>query len=184
MTANIATNNYISSFDTIDTTYAIYHNNIIIFGPQQLSDIVFPGLLHELKAYSQYQQAFHKVVTSPSRYNLPSYINPDKLTQSLRLILSKSLIFIHTWSRETSSDLSFLDSDYNTYEEFFETVLTHIITIDSEITIRKEAIDLRNTLRKYYLYMGSYHGNLKSSINTVKEIMTVIFWTILVSNIF
>lgn len=167
--------NYIAHLDTTGYTIHTYHSNTIIFSNKYLSDLLVPGLLHQLKIRSKYPEMFDAIVSAPSLYELPSYIISDTLTEELRFILAKSLVFIHTWFGENPQfTTNILDSPYKNYSDFFTEILSFIITSECDPHIRDIAIDIKKSIVKISHYLGSYHGNLNSIIHPTRDIMAVI----------
>ena len=168
---------YISRYASIHGMHSMYHNNVILFGATELSQVIFPGLFHELKTRSKYPEMFANTISSPSRYTLPSYISPDKLTEELRTVLSSAFIFIHTWIHENMNETNskmqaeIYDNEYIIYEEFFETIFPMIIANESDAIIRDTAIDLHASLQRLYPYLGSYHGNLANCVFAARDLL-------------
>ena len=170
------THNYISRLDSIRGTFHIYHSNTIIFDNRQLSELIIPGLLHELKVKSKYPEMFENVITAPSLYQLPSYIIADKLTDELRSTLARTLLFVHTWTFENSNlhNNTLIASPYDTYEDFFNETLKFIINNEHNSRIRNIAIDLKQSIRQISPYLGVYHGNLEHIIHDTNDIIPVL----------
>jgi hypothetical protein len=170
-------NNYISRFHTNYGVYHIYHSNMILFGGRELSELIFPGLFHELKTHCKYSEMFDEAISSPSCYKLPDYISPDKLIEELRSTLANTLVFIHTWCNENSTPTitSLLNSKYEIYEQFFDAILSFILVNELQQPIKDLAYDLKNSVKKIYSYLGPYHTNLKQCVyNTHQIIMALI----------
>jgi hypothetical protein len=186
MNIHSVTNNYISCFDTSSGVYSFYRDNIAIFEPNELSEIIFPGLFHELKTHTKISSMFENTFSAPSLYEIPSYIHPDKLTQNLRILLSKTLVFIHTWfeyQTNTESSSSILDDKYNTYVDFFDNVMKYIISNENDAETKDNARELYSDLRKYYQYFGPYHGNFRGIIHKTREILKALFLIMCIASI-
>jgi hypothetical protein len=174
--------NYISRLDIACGTLHTYHSNTIIFNNEYLSDLLVPGLLHQLIIRSNYPEMFKNIVSAPSRYDLPSYIISDKLTEELRSVLARSLVFIHTWFKDhPQSNSDPLDSSYESYSDFFTEILSFIINNEHDPQIRDIAVDLKQSIRKISQYLGSYHGNLNHIVHPTSNIMSTIMITFLYS---
>lgn len=175
MPISSSTSNYISRFITSSAVYHLYHDNIILFNGEDLFDVVFPGLFHELRIKSKYPQMFDNIASAPSRYKLPSYIDADKLIEEIITSVANSLIFIHTWIRENTllKELTdkLLQSQYPTYEVFFEQLLSFIIGIESDNNIKDLACDFRTSIRKISQYLGPYHGHKGMNVYKTHDIV-------------
>lgn len=183
MSNHVVISNYISRCHTSYSVYHIYHSNVILFGSHELSELIFPGLFHELKHNSKYPEMFDGAISAPSLYQLPRYISPTKLTEQLRTDLADGLLFIHTWCEEhfnqTIKDL--LEVKYDTYEEFFNTMLMFIISLEPDDSIRDLAIDIKTSIKKISIYLGPYHGNLRNSVfNKQNLVQTIILLLVFV----
>lgn len=178
-------NNYISSFTTNTDTYHIYHNNIISFGSHELYELIFPGIFHELKTGTKYPEMFVGTISAPSRYELPDYIIPDKLTDSLRTTLAKALIFIHTWIEENPSTQvnELLVDKYATYSQFFDTMFHFISYTESDADIKDICADLKQSIRKINHYLGPYHGTLKYCVGKKQQVADALILIICLSQI-
>ena len=172
------THNYISRLDIVGGTIHTYRSNTIIFDNRELSQLIVPGLLHELKVQSKYPEMFINIMTSPSLYELPSYIIADKLTHELRSLLATSLLFIHVWASENhyvdDNLRNIIDFSYLSYEDFFNDILKFIINTESRSEIRNIAIDLKRSLRKIFPYLGVFHGNLKHIVHKTSDIISAV----------
>jgi len=168
--------NYISHFTTNYGVYHTYHSNIIIFTGNELSKLIFPGLLYELKTHTKWPEIFDGVISSPSQYKLPSYLFVDKLIEELRNTLAEALIFIHTWINEHPSDESngLINAVYDTYEDFFIKLLSFIIMKEPTQIITEIAIDLKYSIKRLKEYLGPYHGNLKYSIYKIQDVTSAV----------
>lgn len=152
----------------------------IIFGPDDLGNILFPGVVHELKINTKQPELFKRTITSPSRYKLPTYIIPDEFINCITTDLSKTLLFIHVWFIHNNTHIRILDNSYDTYEDFFQKVLTYIVITECDPSIKEQALLLRDRMKNYYIYMGKYHGNFLSSIYKTSELIRLIFWLFII----
>ena len=175
-------NNYISSFKTSTGAYHLYHDNIVLFGSHELSSVIFPGLLHELRSKCKYPEMFSDVVSTPSRYELPSYLDADKLTEEIRSTVASALVFIHTWIGEYSSQDSamsdvckgLLEENHPSYGCFFERMLSFIISIEINGDVKDLAHNLKISVKKISQYLGPYHGAMNETIFKTYHILVVI----------
>ena len=176
--------NYISSFDTPTCSYHIYHDNIILLSGKELSDIIFPGLFHELRTRSTLKDFFSETQSSSSRYKLPSDIDPDTLLNHIRNVISSSFLFIHTWMEENSCE-DLLKKTFDNYEEFFETAFSIINEIEKNSDIRDIAVGLHSSIKYLYKYFGPYYGNLEGSIyktSNIKMVMLIYIYMAYICN--
>lgn len=168
------THHYISCFDTSSGTYHMYHNNVILFSGKELSDLIFPGLFHELKSKTKFHTLFVDKESSPSRYKLPSFIDCDKLLSKFRDIIPRSLVFIHTWMREhTQFSDDFLELFFDTYQSFFEHAFSKIISSETNTNVRDIAVDLSLSMKQIYPYLGSYQGSLANCVYRTNDIIAI-----------
>lgn len=176
MSNYLVINNYIFRCNTSYGVYHIYHSNIILFGSNELVQLIFPGLYHELKIHCKYPEMFNGTKSAPSCYQLPNYIYPTKLVEQLRTDLADGLLFIHTWCEEHSNETTkeLLETKYDTYEHFFETILMFIIRTELDESVREIAIDIKTSIRKISSYLGPYHGNLLHSVINTKQFIEAI----------
>jgi hypothetical protein len=159
----------------------MYHSHIILFSAQQLSEILFPGLFHELRTQTKWPKMFENTISTPSLYTLPSYISADKLIHELRTTLASSLVFIHSWFQEHSFYLSVLDHKYSTYEDFFNITLSLIIGMEDEDHIREIACDLKQSVKRVNSYLGTYHGNLGHVVHSNQDVINALIVIYLIS---
>jgi hypothetical protein len=119
---------------------------------------------------------FNGVISTPSRYQLPSFISADKLIEELRGTLAKTLIFIHTWADENQSNefKDILNAKYDTYIDFFTHVLSFIMLKETNLQITEIAHDLQHSLKPLYQYLGSYHGNLRYTVYNIQDFISVL----------
>lgn len=165
--------NYISRLDTVGGSYHVYHLNTIIFSNCELPKLVVPGLLHELKVRSHCSEMFKNIVTVPSLYELPSYIIADKLIEEIRSIVARCLLFVHTWVNEHPElNNAMLDSEYETYGDFFFETLEFIINNERNSQIRNIAVDLKQCVIKISPYLGLYDGNLGHLVHRTQDILS------------
>ena len=159
---------------------------MISFGPNELFNLIFPGLFHELKTLSKYPEMFTGTISAPSRYQLPNYICPDKLTEQLRITLADAFVFIHTWCEEHPNTVTqtFLDRPYTHYNEFFPTMFKVIRSQESDPSIRDIAINLEKSVKRISPYLGVYHGNLKYSVLKTKEVINAMIFILCLTSIF
>ncbi|CAH6419029.1 Hypothetical protein HVR_LOCUS217 [uncultured virus] len=139
--------------------------------------MIFPGLFHELKTQSKYPEMFYDIKSSPSRYELPSYINADKLIEEIRSSVASALVFIHTWILENShldACKNLLEKQYLDYASFFEEILSFIISVEVNSNVRDLAYDLRSSIKKISQHLGSYHGSMKEIVFRTYDILTII----------
>lgn len=178
---SVVANNYISCLDTCTTTCHMYHSHIIIFGAKELSELIFPGLFHSLRTRTKWPKMFEGTISAPSLYTLPSYISADKLTHELRGTLARTLIFIHSWFHEHPLYISVLNHEYVNYEEFFSIVLSFIIKVESDDSIREIAVELKQSIKLINLYLGSYHGNLGYAVHSNEDVVNALIVIYLIS---
>lgn len=181
MSNHLVISNYISRCHTSYGVYHTYHSNVILFGSKELFQLIFPGLFHELKIHCKYPEMFNGTISAPSRYELPNYISPTKLVEQLRTDLADGMLFIHTWVEEHSNETTkqLLETNYDTYERFFETMLTFIIRTELDESVREIAIDIKTSIRKISSYLGPYHGNLRHSVINTKQFIEAIIVLVL-----
>lgn len=186
MSDHLVINNYISRHHTIYGVYHTYHSNIVLFGAHELSELIFPGLFHELKTHCKYPEMFTGTVSAPSCYQLPDYISPTKLIQQLRTDLADALLFIHTWCQEHHNETvkQLLETNYDTYDQFFGTILMFIINSESTESIRDIAVDIKSSLRKLAFYLGPYHGNLQHCVANTQHVFQSMIFLILFMYLF
>lgn len=164
---------------------------MMIIGPEELSLLVNPQLIPVLRERSKYQGIFPPDIETTSLYDLPSYIDPDILIQTLRQTLSDAFVFIHTWIEKfhknphADSDISdnLLTGEYKSYQEFFDEMLSIIDIVEEDAIIRNTAYDLGKSLRHIYPYLGNYNGDLKNSLYKVSDIFNAILLTCIIYNI-
>jgi len=175
--------NYISRFDTITGSCHIYHDNIILFSSHELSQMIFSGLLHELRTHTKHPQMFSNICSAPSKYKLPTHIDADKLIDEIRTNLASCLIFIHTWISErlilNEGDLSMkcehlLNCRFDTYESFFDSAFSLIIGAEKEVNIKDVACSLRSSVGRIYRYLGIFNGNMAESVYKTENVITCI----------
>lgn len=185
MSASPYTHNYISHIATSTSISLFYHNRIIMFGPQEFSQCVFPGLLHELKTHSRNSDFFHGVISSPSRYQLPPFIDPDTLIENIRHTLASAFLFIHTWILENSSvdTSSILQGTFTSYEMFFDHAFTLITKFEYDKNIQTLSNGLQRSLKQIYSYLGAFQNNFKDHVHFVQDVVTVIVMLIYVAYI-
>jgi hypothetical protein len=147
---------YISRFETETYSFYTYKNETLYLDANLMSKILFPGLLHELKSYSSNHEFFRELQTAPSKYILPSYIDPTKLTEQLRSIIGSTLIFVFVWSKENTPNS--INSQYKDYFTFFISILTNIINKESNESVKNLAINLKQEIKKISPYIGTYNG--------------------------
>lgn len=171
----LITQHRISSFYIDDTIYSIYHSNIILFGIQELSYFIFPGLFNELKIRSKNPDLFNNIISTPSHYKLPSYIKADKLSKKLCKNLSNSLLFIHTWAQENKYKFpnvqNIIEQPYATYKYFFKTMFSFIIDKELDSSISNLASCLRKKLKTLYPYLGNFYGKFEYMILNTKDVI-------------
>lgn len=137
---------------------ASYNSYTILFGPDELSNILCPDL-----------------------FKINS--NPDisgEIINCLHITLAKTLIFIHVWFIRNNNHRSLLNQRYHTYNEFFSEVLNYIIVNESNESIKNRGIIVRDCIKNYYIYMGKYHDNFLSSIYKTSELIRLIFWLFII----
>lgn len=176
--------NYISRLNTATCTYHIYHDNIILFRTYELSEIIFSGLFHELKTRTKYPEMFVDTISAPSRYELPSYIDSDKLTDEIRDTVSSTLVFIHTWIKENNTDLSLLctfllENKFDTYEQFFDSAFSIIIGSEDNPTIKDIACGLRDSVKRIYQYLGPFHGTFENIVFKTQDVLICVMMIVI-----
>ena len=186
MSTQLSNNNYISRINLNGYSNHIYHDNIILFGPDELSKLILPGLLNELKDRTKHPEFLPNNIPTHYRYNLPSYINVDAFIRQIRTTLADILVFINTWIQENKDkdhdhDVScgiLLHHNFETYEEFFDTAFAVITSMEKDPNINELTCELRSEYRKISQYLGSYHGNLKEYVYD-KQMVTFVVYIIL-----
>lgn len=169
MLHSMPSNNYISHYNSVYGVFRTYHSHTILFGGHELSQILFPGVFHELKTQCKYPEMFNGTISAPSLYKLPLDICPTKLTEELRSTLADALLFIHTWYLEHPNN-KLIDLEYNNYKDFFNVELNEIINTELDGAVVQTAIDMKHNINKIEQYLGVYHGNLKYSIYNTQDL--------------
>jgi len=172
---------YISRYETSSYACYTYHSNIFYVDIDILSQILFPGLLHELHINSSNKNIYQNIQTSPSKYKLPSYINADRLIENLRTIIGSTLIFVVTWLTENSPVL--LNLVYNDYETFFISILSYIITNEKNQSVINLAFSLKQDIINISCYLGSYHSYFPNNIIKTQTVIQTLLLFYLYNNL-
>ena len=165
--------NYITHIRTSKGVYNSYHGETILFGAQQLNDLLIPGLFHILKERSEFPEMFECVASEaniPTDYELSELIRSDKLTERLRDDLATALLFIHVWNSEHGMILDDLFmKNHETYKNFFTEVLSYIAEHDN--VVKTLAKDIRYDIIQLSSYLGAYNGPISGCVYSTHQVI-------------
>ena len=167
----------ISRYESLLYSVYFYKEEAFYLDDNILSDIIFPGLLHELKLHLSEYGILTSVMTSPSKYVLPSFINPLKLYEQIRSIIGSSLVFIHTWIKENKK-YEILDESYDNYYNFFDKVLLYIIVNENNPSVIKLVVSLKDDIKMISSYLGVYNGHFSNNFiktNTLLQTLLITY---------